>query len=272
MILAHRCVLWQRPVLFFLVGVVATLLCATIVLHRRPVGSFPKHLGPPPWLLQIAGPAWNGSLSPPWDGLPLNPDGPLAFTEAAGRPSVPPETVVINGVVVTFLVREQSHLGLVHQHLRRELSSYSLLRDSIEVTRTHTHTPSSSPRTGLCRQSGADPSLPLCTNLPLHLSPFALSLRRLQAARAANPSWPPLVLDIGANHGLYALYAAVLGASVVAVEPQKSLCRLINQAAALNGISHRLRLFNAAALDSTERVRGQSTTTGPPRQHGALLC
>eukprot|EP01050_Picozoa_sp_SAG11_P030189 SAG11_NODE_8821_length_973_cov_0.864989_1_plen_65_part_00 len=43
------------------------------------------------------------------------------------------------------------------------------------------------------------------------------------------------VLDIGSNHGLYALYAATLGASVVVLEPQAHLCRLILAAAELNG-------------------------------------
>jgi hypothetical protein len=36
----------------------------------------------------------------------------------------------------------------------------------------------------------------------------------------------PLVVDVGSNHGLYALYAALLGADVVAVEPQvRRVCR-----------------------------------------------
>ena len=67
---------------------------------------------------------------------------------------------------------------------------------------------------------------------------------------------PPIVLDIGSNHGLYALYAAPLGASVVVLEPQNHLCRLINHAASLNGpaVAARIRLFNAAALDARERI------------------
>ena len=37
-----------------------------------------------------------------------------------------------------------------------------------------------------------------------------------------------LVVDVGANQGLFALFGAKMGADVIAVEPQLRLCRLIN--------------------------------------------
>ena len=43
------------------------------------------------------------------------------------------------------------------------------------------------------------------------------------------------MFDVGANHGVYTLFAAKLGADVVMLEPQSHLCRLINRVAGLNG-------------------------------------
>lgn len=66
----------------------------------------------------------------------------------------------------------------------------------------------------------------------------------------------PLVVDVGANHGIYALYAAALGATVIAVEPQSSLCEVIRLAASLNGdaIAGRITLYNNAVLEQPEMV------------------
>ena len=101
-------------------------------------------------------------------------------------------------------------------------------------------------------------------------------------------------MDIGANHGLFGLFAAVLGAQVIQLEPQKELCKVnsrcdsmrslglltdardpmymlvgsnkhfaffpvqvINVARALNGpeVSARITLYNYAALDAREWIK-----------------
>ena len=33
-------------------------------------------------------------------------------------------------------------------------------------------------------------------------------------------------MDVGANHGLFGLFAAVLGAQVIQLEPQQELCKV----------------------------------------------
>jgi tRNA1(Val) A37 N6-methylase TrmN6 len=63
-------------------------------------------------------------------------------------------------------------------------------------------------------------------------TPFSLKTR--------DPNERPLVFDVGANHGVYTLFAAKLGADVVTLEPQSHLCRLINRVARLNGLSERI--------------------------------
>ena len=63
-------------------------------------------------------------------------------------------------------------------------------------------------------------------------------------------------MDVGSNHGIYSLFAAALGADVITLEPQASLCGLINKAAQLNGpsIAQRITVYHNAALDHRETV------------------
>lgn len=63
-------------------------------------------------------------------------------------------------------------------------------------------------------------------------------------------------MDVGANHGLFGLFAAALGAQVVQLEPQASLCEIISYAAGLNGkaVADRIALYNYAALDAREFI------------------
>lgn len=63
-----------------------------------------------------------------------------------------------------------------------------------------------------------------------------------------------LVLDIGANHALYSLFAAKLGAHVITVEPQESLCRAILAAAKKNGIEDGITLYHNAVLEQYEVI------------------
>ena len=46
------------------------------------------------------------------------------------------------------------------------------------------------------------------------------------AAAAAAALSPPLVMDVGGNHGLFGLFAAALGAQVIMLEPQRALCEV----------------------------------------------
>jgi FkbM family methyltransferase len=63
------------------------------------------------------------------------------------------------------------------------------------------------------------------------------------------------VLDIGANHGFYALYAAALGAKhVITVEPQVSLCAYIYSSLHRANVDTRVVLYNNAVLDQTKKV------------------
>jgi FkbM family methyltransferase len=58
-----------------------------------------------------------------------------------------------------------------------------------------------------------------------------------------------LVLDLGANHGVYAVLAAAAGARVAAFEPNPRLCELMRRSAAVNGFSGRMMVYEAAVGD-----------------------
>ena len=58
---------------------------------------------------------------------------------------------------------------------------------------------------------------------------------------------PARVLDIGANHGLFALFAALRGARVAAVEAQAALASLVKVSALANGVD--LEVYHNAVLD-----------------------
>ncbi len=63
-----------------------------------------------------------------------------------------------------------------------------------------------------------------------------------------------IVVDIGSNHGLYALFAASWGKHVIAVEPQEKLCRLINWSLRINKIEKLVSVYDIAILNSRENV------------------
>ena len=58
---------------------------------------------------------------------------------------------------------------------------------------------------------------------------------------------PARVLDIGANHGLFALFAALRGAKVAAVEAQATLAGLVKVSALANGVD--VEVYHNAVLD-----------------------
>ena len=66
---------------------------------------------------------------------------------------------------------------------------------------------------------------------------------RAIAAAGATPN----VLDIGANHGLFAIFAALRGAKVAAVEAQATLAGLVEVSALANGVD--VAVYHNAVLD-----------------------
>ena len=87
----------------------------------------------PPDMIRIEAPEGADSGGP-WAGFELHPEGPLPYTKSVSS-EVYTDTVVINGVPVTFAVRDQSHIGLIFMHIRREINSYALVYDAIEASR-----------------------------------------------------------------------------------------------------------------------------------------
>ena len=155
--------------------------------------------------------------------------------------TLPTHSVTIHGTKVKFAVTTATHIALIVGHIKREL---------------HGKPPA--------HLAPSPPSLRMrCLAHPLyndtHVAGYALMKDAINAAAGRLPSGRrrPLVVDVGANHGLYALYAALLGADVIVVEPQASLCKVINYAAKLNGVSERIELHNNAVLEQPEMVSMQ---------------
>lgn len=64
-----------------------------------------------------------------------------------------------------------------------------------------------------------------------------------------------LVLDIGANHGVYAVLGAAAGGEVMAFEPNPRLCDLMRRSAAVNGMTPRLTVHEAAVGEAEGSVQ-----------------
>ena len=128
-------------------------------------------------------------------------------------------TAQFEGYTVFYGVYRSSHFQLVQDHLNREQRNYLIMLHAIEKRRN---------------------ALKAINNL------------EISEKNRKNP----LVVDVGANQGLFALFAAKMGADVVAVEPQVRLCRLINWSALQNGfkVGHEIVLYQSAILDKYERV------------------
>ena len=68
-----------------------------------------------------------------------------------------------------------------------------------------------------------------------------------RAIAAAPPGATPNVLDIGANHGIFAIFAALRGAKVAAVEAQAALASLVKVSALANGVD--VEVYHNAVFD-----------------------
>ncbi|MDB5597889.1 MAG: Methyltransferase FkbM [Hyphomicrobiales bacterium] len=62
------------------------------------------------------------------------------------------------------------------------------------------------------------------------------------------------VVDLGANHGLFSVWAAVSGATAVAVEAQQGFADVIRTVVAANGVEERVRIVTAIAGSSAPSV------------------
>eukprot|EP00741_Cyanophora_paradoxa_P014066 tig00020734_g13578.t1 len=132
-------------------------------------------------------------------------------------------------------------------------------------------------RMGVLAPSQTDPEFHVILNQGPSRGLVVGHLRRetpvYDTLRAAAAAWPAaLVLDVGANHGCYALYAAALGLSVVAIELQEELARMLALSAAANGVGDRIVVLHRAAMDGDDersvRVRsgwiGEDGATATP--------
>ena len=88
-----------------------------------------------------------------------------------------------------------------------------------------------------------------------------------------------LVIDIGANHGFYSLYAAHLGANVLAFEPQKDTFDILQANIRRNGFEGQIQAFPCAVgasvgfttlSVSSNLAGGMSTTSTQFRQNAGI--
>ena len=82
------------------------------------------------------------------------------------------------------------------------------------------------------------------------------------------------VVDLGANQGLFSVWAAMAGAQVVAVEAQQGFAPVIRGLAAHNGIAARVHVEtrSLAVPRHPGRPSGYSPTTAGGRQHRMARC
>jgi FkbM family methyltransferase len=76
-----------------------------------------------------------------------------------------------------------------------------------------------------------------------------------------------VLLDIGANIGLYSVYAAKKGAKVTSIEPESQNYGLLNRNIYLNGLSHKITALNIGMSDHD----GIETLFIPTFQAGGAL-
>ena len=133
-------------------------------------------------------------------------------------------TAWVAGYSVKYGVYRDSHIQLVQDHLSRERRNYIIMQHAIEAQ----------------RDSPKERNVDMRSNFRKEKS----------SKRKA------LVVDVGANQGLFALFGAKMGADVIAVEPQLRLCRLINWSVLQNGFSigREVVLYQSAVLDTYDRV------------------
>ncbi|KQC36344.1 FkbM family methyltransferase [Frankia sp. ACN1ag] len=77
------------------------------------------------------------------------------------------------------------------------------------------------------------------------------------------PAAGEIVVDLGANQGLFSVLAARAGADVIAVEAQRGFASAFVNHAAANGVSHRIQLLHALVGPST------GVFADPRARHGA---
>mmetsp|Transcript_20409 Transcript_20409/g.37031 ORF Transcript_20409/g.37031 Transcript_20409/m.37031 type:complete len:471 (-) Transcript_20409:46-1458(-) len=99
-------------------------------------------------------------------------------------------------------------------------------------------------------------------DLHSHVKREILGYAILKDAIEQSTQHPPLVMDVGANHGLYSLFAAKLGADVIVVEPQEEMCRVILTAAKKNGMEERMTVYHSAVLEKYETITMKNTELG----------
>ena len=83
-----------------------------------------------------------------------------------------------------------------------------------------------------------------------------------EQARHQDASQPLLVVDAGANHGTYALYAARLGAQAVAMEPQQRLVGNIFHSIEANSFTDQVVVYHNAILDDYTAVHLEGEERG----------
>ena len=69
----------------------------------------------------------------------------------------------------------------------------------------------------------------------------------------------PVVVDVGANHGIFSFVAALHNATVVAIEPQPDLAKFVAMAAVLNGQDDRIMVLHHAVAKLKGTASGGSS-------------
>ncbi|TCJ38752.1 FkbM family methyltransferase [Parafrankia sp. BMG5.11] len=189
------------------------------------------------------------------------PVSPPSRSSEQGRPPIPPQPSVAGRIgVLAHDLRRTAEITDTGTAARFALA---VARNAPSIVRSGTLTKADEAMAGrdlVCR--------PL-DNVQIRLPGDAFGAARemyLRRVYFAEPGYAPatgeVVVDLGANQGLFSVLAASAGADVIAVEALAGYATAFHEHAAANGVAHRIQLLNALVGASSGVLSGAGDDGG----------